>query len=379
MSHDNQRKIVVFAELNFDGISSIMVNIHKHLDLSRLNCDYMVIHDGTVPLEKTVAEMGSEKFSVAADDIGFKPLRRLVRMRRITKLCRKEKIKILHYNTSDAIDFTNMLAAKLGGVKHITVHSHDAGYLTENKLKRALFQICRQMLPLVGDAFWGCSDLAARFMFPNSVIKKKNYIVLHNGIELKKFAYDPAVRARVRSELGLDGRFVVGHAGRFTDQKNHLYLIDIFAQIYRKDPAAVLLLFGTGETMERCREKAARLGLGDAVMFQGATARMAEMYQAMDVFVMPSIHEGLPVVGVEAQASGLRCVLSDEITREADVAGTSVFLSLNDPPEKWADTILQVKDIPRVSGVEKLREERYDISQTAETFQEYYTKLLRTI
>ena len=379
MSHDNIKKILVFAELGFDGISTMMVNIQKHIDRERLNFDYLVIHDGTAPFEETVCGMGSEKFSVASDDIAFKPFRRIVRMRRITKLCKKEKIKILHYNTSDTLDFTNMLAAKLGGVKHITVHSHDAGYLWDNKLRRLVFRLCRPLLLLVGNTFWGCSDLAARFMFPKSVIKKNRYMVLHNGIELKRFDFDPALREQIRTELGLDGKFVVGHAGRFTDQKNHSFLIDVFDELYKKDKNAVLVLFGIGETFEACKEKAKKLGLSDVILFMGATDRMAQMYQAMDVFVMPSIHEGLPVVGVEAQATGLHLVLSDEITRETDVTGNTVFLSLSDSAEKWADTILQVKGIPRISGVEKLTKERYDIQQTSDTFADYYIDLLKTL
>lgn len=379
MPHNNQKKIVVLAGLHFDGISSMMVNIQKNLDRDKVNFDYLVVHDEHAELDDTVMAMGSEKLSVASDDIGFKPLRRLVRMHRITKLCKKEKVRILHYNSSDTIDFTNMFAAKLGGVKHITLHSHDAGYWTNNIIMRMMFRFFRVLMPLVCDNYVGCSDLAARFMFPKSVIRKGNYTVLPNGIDLEKFGYREDVRAAVRKELGVEDLFVVGHAGRFMAQKNHAYLLDIFQKIHEKEPRSVLLLFGSGELMDSCKEKARALGIADAVRFMGGSPRMPEMWQAIDVFVMPSLHEGLPVVGVEAQAAGVPCIFSDEITPETNVTGEEIFLSLSDSPEKWADVTLSVREKPRESGVEKLRARRYDIRQTAETFENYYAELLKTV
>src|SRR5699024_5001288 len=144
------------------------------------------------------------------------------------------------------------------------------------------------------------------------------YSVLPNGIELNKYDFNPTVRDEIRKKLDLEGKYVVGHAGRFSDQKNHSFLLDIFQKIYEKDKNTIMLLFGVGELLELIKKKAARLGIEDAVIFYGTSNEMEKMWQAMDVFVMPSLHEGLPVTGIEAQASGLPCIFADTITREVD-------------------------------------------------------------
>ena len=149
-------------------------------------------------------------------------------------------------------------------------------------------------------------------------------------------------------------------------------MLDVFKKIHDNNSNTVLLLFGVGELMESMKQKAAKLGIEDAVIFYGASDEMPKMWQVMDVFVMPSLHEGLPVTGIEAQACGLPCVFADTITREVDVTGKSEFLSLNDSPEIWADHVLKHESDIRESGVTVLREAHYDIQQTTDMVSELY-------
>ena len=162
---------------------------------------------------------------------------------------------------------------------------------------------------------------------------------------MKKFDYNEAVRREIRKKLNLEGKYVVGHAGRFSDQKNHSFLLDIFQAVHRKNPNTVLLLFGVGELQEAMKNKARTLGIEDAVIFYGASNEMNKMWQAMDVFVMPSLYEGLPVTGVEAQASGLPCIFSDTITKEVGLTDKTEFLSLNESPKTWAEHALKYGNI----------------------------------
>ena len=213
------------------------------------------------------------------------------------------------------------------------------------------------------------------FAVPISIFIIIFSLLLFFNIPRIKYKYNPEVRAEKRKELGIDDKYVIGHAGRFSDQKNHTFLLDIFASVKKKKSDCVLLLFGVGELMEPMKAKAKSLGIDDSVIFYGASNEMEKMWQAMDVFLMPSLHEGLPVTGIEAQASGLPCVFSDEITKEVDVTNTSYFLSLKDSADKWADLVISLADKPREDNIEKLRNANYDICTTADTVSQLYLSI----
>lgn len=365
-------RVLVVAPLGVGGVTNMMINIQKHLDREKINFDYLVFHDRKEPSEDIVTGMGSRKLVASVDGIKSAAVRRFARLKEIKRVCKENHVQILHYNADSAADLMNIMAAKAGGVRYVTIHSHNAGFGTAGMGVKLTSFVLKPFIPAYCDTFWGCSDLAARFLLPKKVINSGNYYVLPNGIELEKYRFNESARLEKRKELGVEDKFVIGHAGRFSDQKNHTFLLDIFAEIKKKDVNSVLLLFGVGELVEPMKEKAKRLGIFDSVIFYGASNEMDKMWQAMDVFLMPSLHEGLPVTGIEAQASGLPCVFSDEITKEVDVTGTSQFLSLSDSPEKWADTVLSLKDRPRGDNIDKLKEAGYDICTTAKTVSDLY-------
>ena len=375
MTDSKPLKVLVSAPLGVGGLTTMMINIQSHLDRKKINFDYLVFHDRKEPMEDTVYAMGSHKIIAAVDDLPIGFMRRICRVNEIRKVCKKNKIQILHYNADSPADLTNVIGARLGGVKYITFHSHNAGFGTAGKSIRILSAFLKPFTSLLCDNFLGCSELAARFLFPKSIINSGKYSVLPNGIELNKYDFNPTVRDEIRKKLDLEGKYVVGHAGRFSDQKNHSFLLDIFQKIYEKDKNTILLLFGAGELLELIKKKDARLGIEDAVIFYGTSNEMEKMWQAMDVFVMPSLHEGLPVTGIEAQASGLPCIFADTITREVDVTGKSEFLSLKESPAVWADHVLKHKTDTRESGVPALKKAHYDIQQTADMISELYLKV----
>ena len=368
-------RVLVVAPLGVGGVTSMMINIQKHLNRDKINFDYLVFHDRKEPSEDIVKDMGSKKLVASVDNIGIAALRRFARLKEIKRVCKENNVKILHYNADSAADLMNIMAARAGGVEYVTIHSHNAGFGTAGKGVRLMSWLLKPFIPMYCDTYWGCSDLAARFLLPKKIVASGNYYVLPNGIELEKYKFNQEVRDEKRRELRIDDKFVIGHAGRFSDQKNHTFLLDIFSEIKKKQEDSVLLLFGVGELVEPMKEKAKRLGIEDSVIFYGASNEMDKMWQAMDVFLMPSLHEGLPVTGIEAQASGLPCVFSDEITKEVDVTNTSKFLSLSDSLDKWADTVIGLKDIPRADNIEKLKAANYDICKTAETVSNLYLSI----
>lgn len=372
-------RVLVVAPLGVGGVTNMMINIQKHIDRSKINFDYLVFHDRKEPCEDTVISLGSRKLVASVDNIKLRLWRKIMRLIEIYKVCQYNKILILHYNADCPADLMNIIAAKMGGVKYVTIHSHNAGFGTAGMGIRILSIILKPLIPLFCDTFYGCSDLAAKFLFPRSVINKKKYTVLPNGIELNKYDYNVKIREITRQKLGVQNSFVIGHVGRFVDQKNHSFLLDIFKKVYEKEKTAILLLFGVGELLDSMKEKAKRLSIDNAVIFYGISNEMCNMWQAMDIFVMPSLHEGLPVTGIEAQASGLTCVYSDTITKEVNITGTSEFLSLETPPEVWADHILKHKGECRKSGVLALKKANYDIQKTADIISNLYSNAAKDL
>lgn len=364
--------ILVHAPLGVGGVTNLMLNIQRNIDRKLLNFDYLVFHDRIEPKEQFVYSMGSKKLIASADNIKFKPLRGIIRLFKIRNVCKNNNVKIFHFNGGAPLGFLTMFAAKCGGVKWITFHSHNGGMSNEGFLVKPISAICKPLLNLVVDDYWACSSIAARFSFPRSIVRGKKYYFMPNAIDLHKFKYNEKIRKQVRNELGLSGKFVIGHAGRFNRQKNHAFLIDIFAEIHRKDSNAVLVLFGVGELQESIKNKVNALELNDYVLFYGASNQMNRMYQAMDVFLMPSLFEGLPVVGVEAQAAGLPIVFSDVITREVGVAPNIEYLSLKEPVDIWANKVLKFKNAKRTDYCRELEEAGFDQDKMVAHFEKYY-------
>ena len=370
-----QLRILVHAPLGVGGVTNSMLNIQKHIDRDKLNFDYLVFHDRIEPEEHTALELGARKLVASADEITFKPLRAIVRLKRVRDVCKKNNIKIFHFNGGAPMGFLTMLAAKAGGVKWITFHSHNGGMSNEGWMAKVVSALCRPLLGLVVDDYWACSELAANFSFPRRVVKDKKFYFMPNAIDLEKFKYNAKVRNQVRNELGVADKFVVGHAGRFNHQKNHTFLIDIFAEIHKKNPDAFLVLFGVGELQDSIKNKVNDLGLTDSVLFYGASDQMERMYQAMDVFLMPSKFEGLPVTGVEAQAAGLPIVFSDAITREVAVSSHVDYVSLQESADTWAEIVLKYGGLERRDYCCELAAVGFEQDGMVAHFRDYYLNL----
>ena len=291
----NQAKhILVTAPLGVGGITSMMINIQKNIDREKINFDYLVLHDRHEDLEDVVIKMGSQKLIASADEISNKWHRGFVRWYRLYRVFKDDDIKVLHLNGGPASDMTTVFIAKLAGVKHVTFHSHNAGNAVyRNKISVAMSKIFKLFMPIFVDEFWACSSLAAQFSFPKSIVKNQKYKFIPNGIALEKFSYNVSLRKEMRKKLGVEDKFVIGHAGRFNIQKNHEYLIEMFSALHSKCPDTVLLLFGDGELYKKIQDKVKKMNLEDSVRFMGTTDEMPKMYQAIDVFVMPSFCEGL--------------------------------------------------------------------------------------
>jgi glycosyltransferase involved in cell wall biosynthesis len=262
--------------------------------------------------------------------------------------------------------------AKKSGVPITVAHSRNAG--VEKGVKGIATRFFRHNLAKKADFLFACSELAARDVFGDRAVEQGEVKIIHNAIDVRRFTFDEKQRDRMREKLGLADKLVLGHVGRFNYQKNHPYLIDIFAAVCEKRDDAVLLLLGEGPDMDVIKEKCRRLNIFDKVIFAGNQKETEKYYQAMDVFLLPSFLEGLPGVLMEAQAAGLRCFVSDAVTREAKATDLVTYLSIEQPPENWADEILKTASCERRDTYEELAAAGFDVRQQADAYRAFYQK-----
>lgn len=296
-------------------------------------------------LKRHLADYHSRLFEIAN-------LRHPVRQfRQVRYLIRKEGYDIVYLNISTSMDLIAAFAAASCRVPRRILHSHSGGNDCESVKKRIIFnllqKICRRILYRAGNEFYACSKKAGYWMYPKKIVDSKAFGVIYNAVDRHHFVFCPEVREEVRNEMKLEGRFVVGHAGNFCYQKNHEFLIRIFKEIHVQEPDAVLLLAGRGVRYEQIREQVREAGLEECVRFLGWRKDVDRLLSVMDVFLLPSHFEGLPTVGIEAQCTGLPCVMSDSITREVKITDRCDFVSLKKEPEYWAEKVLMWKNCDR--------------------------------
>ena len=245
-------------------------------------------------------------------------------------------------------------------------HSHSSSAV--KNLKYLIKQYYMKQIPLHTTNLFSCGKCAGDWMFSGSP-----YQVIPNAIDTSCYAFSQSVSAQKRKELGLTTKIVIGHVGNFTSAKNHPFLLKIFQQILCLKPSAKLLLVGGGDGLENIKDKAQALGIADHVIFTGVRSDIPQLMQAMDIFVFPSLYEGLPVTMVEAQAAGLPCVISDHVPEECIVTeGLVTIKKLTDTPSEWASHILSRATLPRENHINEIRAAGYDIETAAQKLETFY-------
>lgn len=351
------------------GVEAVVMNFYRNIDRNKIQFTFVCDEDSTdIPYEE-IEKLGGKIIIVPPYSKPFKYHSAL------KKALKEDDYKIIHSHISTMSVFS-LFAAKCAGVPVRIAHSHSTTNKKEKK-KNLMKQILRPFSKVFATDYMCCSELAGRWLFGNKEYDKGNVYLLNNAIDLDKFKYNDSLRKKKRKELGIkDKTLVIGHIGRFVAQKNHDFLIDIFNEIHKKNNNSILLLAGQGPLMEDIKNKVKELNLEDSVKFLGQRNDANELYQAFDVFLLPSLYEGLPVVGVEAQAAGLLCYLSDDMTKETKVLDITKFMSLNNTPEEWADNILDdVKKYKRIDTSKEMTAKNFNIKEEAKKLEEYYLNL----
>ena len=316
------------------GVESVVMNYYRHIDRAKIQFDFICDEDSTnIPYEE-IEKLGGRVILIP-------PYQKLFKYHnKLKKILKDGNYKIVHSHIN-TLSIFSLFAAKCAGVPVRIAHSHSTTNKKEKK-KNLLKQALRPFSKVFATDYMCCSELAGRWLFGNKEYDKGNVYLLNNAIDLDKFKYDEKIRSEKRKKLNIsDDTLVIGHVGRFVEQKNHRFLIDIFNEIHKQNSNSILLLAGQGPLMEEIKSKVESLGLEKFVIFLGQRNDIDELYQAFDVFCLPSLYEGLPVVGVEAQATGLLCIFSDDMTKETKVLDTTEFLSLKQSAEEWANDIVK--------------------------------------
>lgn len=348
------------------GVEAVVMNYYRHLDHSKVQFDFICDDDSTnIPYDE-IEKLGGKVILIPPYQKVFKYQKELCRV------LREGKYKIVHSHINTLSVFP-LYAAKKVGVPVRIAHSHSTTNKKERK-KNLLKQVLRPFSKKYATNYMCCSELAGRWLFGDKAYDEGKVYLLNNAIDLDKFKYDKKIRDKKRKELGIkEDTIVIGHIGRFVAQKNHTFLIDIFNQFHKKEKNSILLLAGQGPLQEEIKNKVRELGLDDSVGFLGQRNDANELYQAFDVFLLPSLYEGLPVVGVEAQASGLLCFFSDDMTKETKVLDSTAFMSLSNTVEEWTGEILtNLKDYKRINTKNEVSDNGFDIEIEARKLEKYY-------
>ena len=352
------------------GVESVVMNYYRHIDRTKIQFDFICDKDSTnIPYDE-IEQLGGRVILVPPYQKVFEYQKELV------KIFKENNYKIVHSHINTLSVFP-LHAAKKAGVPIRIAHSHSTTNKKEWK-KNLVKQILRPFSKVYANDYMCCSELAGRWLFGDKEYDKGNVYLLNNAIDLDKFKYDEKIRKEKRKELNIkDDTLVIGHVGRFVEQKNHRFLIDMFNEVHKQKENSILLLAGQGPLMEEMKEKVRNLGLEKNVKFLGQRNDVNELYQSFDVFCLPSLYEGLPVVGVEAQAAGLLCVFSNDMTKETKVLDTTEFLSLNTSAEEWATIILDdYSKFKRHDTTFEITKNNFNIKNEASKLVNEYTELL---
>lgn len=362
-------KVLIINTVTFrlNGMTSVIMNYYRNMDKTGMRIDFIVPNEITQEYRDELESNQTKVFCIPRKSNPIKY------QKQIYEIMKKNHYDVVHIHGNSATMILELIPAKCAKVPVRIAHSHNTT-CTHMKVHKLLSSVFHK---LYTHAF-ACGQEAGNWLFQG-----KKFVELKNGIDLEKFAYNISVREKYRKAINADGRVVIGHIGNFINQKNHTFLIDAYAELLKKNPNYLLLLISDGVLLDEMKKKVSNLGIEENVLFLGKTTEAQNYLQAMDIFVLPSLHEGLPVVLVEAQAAGLPCLVADTVARESDLTDTLKFISI-ERTDDWVEEIekqtqeLEHRDRQQICTAwqEKIRKAGYDIKENANYMRLLYSEAL---
>lgn len=360
---DNPIRIAqIVGDMSGGGVEAVVMNYYRHIDRNKVQFDF-IIHDTSTHVPKQEIEaMGGRIFYVPH----YKKLSAYKNA--LFKIFKENNYSIVHSHMNTLSVFS-LKVAKKAGVKARIAHSHSTSNIKEWK-RYILKNVLRLFSKKYATHYFACSELAGRWLFGNKAFDRGEVTVINNAIDIEKFKFDSELRETVRGRLGISDKFVIGHVGRFMEQKNHTFLVDVFKEVQKKRADAVLLLLGDGPLLEEIKAKVNASGISDKVIFLGNLSNPEIYYNAMDCFVLPSLYEGLGIVCIEAQVNGLPCIVSTAVPAVAKISDKIEFLRLAEDDKQWADKTVNTESIEHKTTDGQFSE--YDIEKKAPELENFY-------
>lgn len=334
------RILQVSYVMNREGVQNLLMNLYRHLDRDRFQFDFLINPNGgdyEGAFDQEIRDLGGRIFY--APRFSNNPIA-------YSRYCDRlfshhPEWAVVHGHFLRSAAFTYMASAKKNG-KYVIAHSHNTCDQA-GAVKNALIRSMRFPIRFTADYFMACSHAAGRFAFGRNIVSSSRFQVLKNGIDTSAFRCTQARHLKEKSKLGYaEDTPLYGHVGRFNDQKNHIFLLRVFQKIHQLQPAARLILLGDGPNRQMINAEVRSLGLEGYVRMTGNVSDVSAYLKALDVFILPSLYEGLPLAGVEAQAAGAKCLFADTIDKEAQCIHSLEWMSLQDDPEAWAETAIRL-------------------------------------
>lgn len=346
------------------GAETFLMKMYRQLDRTRYQMDFIVSGDKRGYYEDEIDRLGGRVFRITRKTKDFSAYRH-----ELYNAVREDGCPSVLRIGSDAFSALDLWIAKKAGARKLSMRSSNASD-GKGSLGMFLQKTLRRPLTSVADVKIAPSDLAAAYTFGPKAVSNGEVHYLCNALDLNAYTFSPESRSAIRSELRIEpDALVVGHVGRFARQKNHGFLIEVFAELLKVRPDARLVLVGQGELEGEVRAKAKAFGVLDGIVFAGVRPDVPALLSAFDVLALPSLYEGMPNVVIEAQAAGLACAVSDTVTRQADVTGLVEYLPINDPTA-WTKALESAATMERLDTRTAMAAAGYDISSEAKKFVE---------
>lgn len=367
------RVLHVFKALGLGGAESMIMNIYKNIDTTKIQFDFIVHYKVDSEYTKDIEKLGG-KIYVVNDFKGYNFIEYINSWHNFFKEHRDYSIIHGHMGSTASI-YLNI--AKRYGLYTIA-HSHSVK--RNNSIKHILFNLISYRTKYIADYFFACSSDAAISRYGRNILQKNNYKLLKNGIDFNRFAFNNSARSNFRKKMGIeDDTIVVGHVGNFKKVKNHIFLIKTFNLFLESHPNSILILVGTGELEEEIKQNCIKLGIRKKVIFLGSRKDVELVMQGMDIFLFPSISEGLGIVLIEAQSLGLRCLVSKNIPDEACITPI-IKKCLSDDEKDWVNmmnTMLQTQVNREIFNRSKLEENGYNVVTVTQYLYNFYDRVCK--
>lgn len=352
---------IMSNSMNRGGAETFLMKIYRQIDRTQYQLDFCIPNTKKGVFDDEIISLGGKIHYSSLKKDGI-----LEAFKSIKKIVKENNYEYVMRVNEHSLSVIDLIAAKCGGAKNLIMRSSNAN--SPSSTKRILHKAFLFLPKTIPTVKFAPSTKAAEYTFGKNCIKKGKAHLLHNAINVDNYLFDENERKRLRKDLNIEDKFVIGHIGRFMHQKNHGFLIDIFYEITKQCNNAHLVLIGDGSLKAEIEEKVKNLKISDRVSFLGVRNDVPKLLSAIDVKLFPSLFEGMPNTVIEAQASGLHCVISDTITKEADITGLVDYMSLNADAKTWADKALQYQSYERKNMKDVYIENGYDIQSAVNKF-----------